>query len=149
VAKYLTQELGRDPSREELASYMHLKVEKIKLVEKLTQDITSLDLPVDEDSVTRLADLIRDSAGPAPFERAFDLALHDTLADVLRHLSRREAKIIRLRFGLDGEGPHSLEETGHLLGITRERVRQIQEKAMAKLRNQKLILELRNLWETE
>ncbi len=146
VAKYLTQELGRDPSREELARYMHLKVEKIRLVEKLTQDITSLDLAVDEENVTRLADLVRDSATPAPFERAFDLALQDTLAEVLHHLSRREARIIRLRFGLDGEGPHSLEETGRLLGITRERVRQIQEKAMAKLRNQKLIRELRSLW---
>jgi RNA polymerase primary sigma factor len=149
VAKYLTQELGRDPSREELARYMHLKVEKIKQVEKLTQDITSLDLAVDEESVTRLADLIRDSATPAPFECAFDLALQDTLAEVLRRLSRREARIIRLRFGLDGEGSHSLEETGRLLGITRERVRQIQEKAMGKLRNQKLILELRSLWENE
>jgi RNA polymerase primary sigma factor len=149
VAKYLTQELGRDPSREELADYMHLKVEKIKLVEKLTQDITSLDLAVDEENVTRLADLIRDRASPAPFERAFALALQDTLAEVLRHLSGREARIIRLRFGLDGEGPHSLEETGRLLGITRERVRQIQEKAMNKLRNQKLILELRSLWESE
>ena len=149
VAKYLTQELGRDPSREELARYMHLKVDKIKQVEKLTQDITSLDLAVDEESVTRLADLIRDSATPAPFECAFGLALQDTLAEVLHHLSRREARIIRLRFGLDGEGPHSLEETGRLLGITRERVRQIQEKAMGKLRNQKLILELRSLWENE
>lgn len=149
VAKYLTQELGRDPSREELARYMHLKVEKIKLVEKLTQDITSLDLAVDEECVTRLADLVRDRSTPAPFECAFDMALQDTLAEVLRRLSRREARIIRLRFGLDGEGPHSLEETGRLLGITRERVRQIQEKAMAKLRNQKLILELRSHWENE
>jgi RNA polymerase primary sigma factor len=149
VAKYLTQELGRDPSTEELARYMHLKVEKIKQVEKLTQDITSLDLAVDEESVTRLADLIRDSSTPAPFEFAFNMALQDTLAQVLHHLSQREARIIRLRFGLDGEGSHSLEETGRLLGITRERVRQIQEKAMAKLRNQKLILELRTLWEDE
>jgi RNA polymerase primary sigma factor len=149
VAKYLTQELGRDPSREELARYMHLKMDKIKLVEKLNQDITSLDLTVDDESVTRLADLVRDSATPAPFECAFNLALQDTLARVLHHLSRREARIIRLRFGLDGEGPHSLEETGRLLGITRERVRQIQEKAIAKLRNQKLILELRALWENE
>jgi RNA polymerase primary sigma factor len=149
VAKYLTQELGRDPSREELARYMHLKMDKIKLVEKLNQDITSLDLTVDDESVTRLADLVRDSTTPAPFEYAFNLALQDTLARVLHHLSRREARIIRLRFGLDGEGPHSLEETGRLLGITRERVRQIQEKAIAKLRNQKLILELRALWENE
>jgi len=149
VAKYLTQELGRDPSREELARYMHLKLDKIKLVEKLTQDITSLDLNVDEECVTRLADLVRDRSTPPPFERAFGLALQDTLGEVLRHLSRREARIIRLRFGLDGEGSHSLEETGRLLGITRERVRQIQEKAMAKLRNQKLILELRSNWESQ
>ena len=149
VAKYLSQELGRDPSREELARYMHLNVEKIMMVEKLSQDIASLDLAVDEESVTRLSDLIGDSATPAPFERAFDLALSDTLATVLQHLSRREARIIRLRFGLGGEGPHSLEETGRLLGITRERVRQIQEKAINKLRSQKLIRELRALWEKE
>jgi RNA polymerase primary sigma factor len=149
VAKYLSQELGRDPSREELARYMHLNVEKIMMVEKLSQDIASLDLAVDEENVTRLSDLIGDSATPPPFERAFDLALRDTLATVLQHLSRREARIIRLRFGLGEEGPHSLEETGHLLGITRERVRQIQEKAINKLRSQKLIRELRALWEKE
>jgi RNA polymerase primary sigma factor len=128
---------------------MHVKVDKIKLVEKLTQDITSLDLAVDEENVTRLADLVRDTATPPPFEYAFGLALQGTLGRVLHQLSRREARIIRLRFGLDGEGPHSLEETGRLLGITRERVRQIQEKAIAKLRNQKLIAELRALWEDE
>ena len=149
VAKLLTQELGRDPSREELARYLHVNVEKIKLVEKLSQDITSLDLTVDEENVTRLADLIRDGEAPEPFEQVFRLALHDTLSEVLHHLSRREAKIIRLRFGLDGEGPHSLEETGKLLGITRERVRQIQEKAVSKLRNQKTILELRAIWEKQ
>jgi RNA polymerase primary sigma factor len=118
-------------------------------VEKLAQDITSLDLTVDEDNVTRLSDLIRDSDSPEPFEQAFSLALHDTLNEVLHRLSRREAKIIRLRFGLDGEGPHSLEETGRLLGITRERVRQIQEKAIAKLRSQQPILELRAVWERQ
>lgn len=147
MAKYLTQELGRDPSSEELATYMHMNVDKIKLVEKLSLEISSLDMTVDEENVTKLSDLIRDSDSPEPVERVFTLALQDTIRLVLHTLSRREMKIIRLRFGLDGDGPHSLEETGRLLGITRERVRQIQEKAISKLRNQKLMLELKNAWQ--
>jgi RNA polymerase primary sigma factor len=141
VAKHLTQELGRSPSDTELARYMNVNVDKIKQVEKLAQEITSLDLTVDNDNLTRLVDLIRDNDSPDPFERAFVMALQDTLQQVLQRLSRREARIIRLRFGLDGEGPYSLEETGRLLGITRERVRQIQEKAMAKLRIQQPLIE--------
>ncbi len=146
VAKHLTQELGRIPSDAELARYMNVNVEKIKQVEKLSQEVTSLDLPVDDENLTRLADLIWDSDSPEPFERAFIIALQDTLHLVLQRLSRREARIIRLRFGLDGEGPYSLEETGRLLGITRERVRQIQERAVAKLRIQQPIIELRETW---
>jgi RNA polymerase primary sigma factor len=146
VAKHLTQELGRSPSDAELARYMNVNVDKIKQVEKLAQEITSLDLPVDDDNLTRLADLIRDNDAPDPFEQAFVLALQDTLQQVLHRLKRREARIIRLRFGLNGEGPYSLEETGRLLGITRERVRQIQEKAMAKLRIQQPLIEWKGSW---
>jgi RNA polymerase primary sigma factor len=146
VARHLTQELGRSPSDAELARYMHVDLEKIKQIEKLAQEIASLDLPVDDDNLTRLADLIRDNDAPDPCERAFVLALQDTLQQVLCRLSRREARIIRLRFGLGGGSPCSLEETGHLLGITRERVRQIQEKALAKLRLQRPLIELKDVW---
>ena len=126
VAKHLTQELGRNPSAEELARYMHTDVKKIILVHKLSQETTSLDLPVDADQTTKLVDLIGDRQYDEPFESVFHLTLQDTLQRVLHKLSAREMRIIKLRFGLGCDGPHSLEETGKLLGITRERVRQIQ-----------------------
>ena len=107
----------------------------------------SLDLPVTDGSNTRLVDLIGDRGSDEPFETVFNLALQDTLQRVLLKLSRREMRIIKLRFGLDCEGPHSLEETGRLLGITRERVRQIQEKAISKLKNYEQLLELRDNWQ--
>ena len=146
VAKHLTQELGRNPSAEELARYMHTDVKKIILVHRLSQETTSLDLPVDSDQSTRLVDLIGDRQHDEPFESVFHLTLQDTLQRVLHKLSAREMRIIKLRFGLDCDGPHSLEETGRLLGITRERVRQIQEKAILKLKDSRQILELWDNW---
>jgi RNA polymerase primary sigma factor len=147
VAKHLTQELGRNPSEEELARYMQTDIMKINLVRKLTQETASLDMPVDSNHLTKLADLIKDRGTDEPFETVFTLTLQDTLEEVLHRLSKREMKIIKLRFGLDSDGPHSLEETGKMLGITRERVRQIQEKAIAKLKNFKPIAELRDSWQ--
>lgn len=143
VAKHLTQELGRDPSNEELADYMNLTQDKVKEIIKISQETASLDGTVDEDSVTRLSDLIRDDSNQEPFENVFTMALQDTLDEVLQQLSDREMRIIQLRFGLGGEGPLTLEETGKMLGITRERVRQIQEKAITKLRSFKLIKDLK------
>jgi len=135
VAKYLTQELGRDPEAHELSEYLDLPAEKIAEIMKLSQETASLDTTVDDDSMTSLADLIMDSSSAEPFDLVFQLTLQDTLDEVLKQLSDREMKIIQLRFGLGGEGPLTLEETGKYLGITRERVRQIQEKAMKKLRS--------------
>jgi len=143
VAKHLTQELGRDPSNVELAEYMNISEDKIKEIIKISQDTASLDGTVDEDSITRLSDLIRDESIAEPFENVFTLTLQDTLGAVLQQLSEREMRILQLRFGLGGEGPLTLEETGKMLGITRERVRQIQEKAITKLRSLKMIRELR------
>ncbi|NNM55422.1 MAG: sigma-70 family RNA polymerase sigma factor [Spirochaetales bacterium] len=142
VAKHLTQELGRDPSSEELATYMNLTEDKIKEILKISQETTSLDGTVDDDSVTRLSDLIRDESNQEPFDNVFSLTLQDTLGAVLEQLSEREMRILQLRFGLGGEAPLTLEETGKLLGITRERVRQIQEKAITKLRGLRTIREL-------
>lgn len=143
VAKHLTQELGRDPSNEELADYMNLSEDKVKEILKISQDTASLDGTVDEESVTRLSDLIQDENIQEPFEDVFSLTLQDTLGSVLQQLSDREMRILQLRFGLAGESPLTLEETGKMLGITRERVRQIQEKAIAKLRGLKMIRELK------
>lgn len=134
IAKNLTQELGRDPNNSELSEYMNISKEKVSVIMQLTQETASLDTTVDDDNLTRLSDLIRDDGNAEPFESVFHLTIQDTLTEVLKQLSEREMRIIQLRFGLDGEGPLTLEETGKLLGITRERVRQIQEKAIAKLR---------------
>jgi RNA polymerase primary sigma factor len=144
VAKQLTQELGRDPSPEELSEYLNIPVLKIKDIMALSQETTSLDTTVDDDNVTRLSDLIKDESLEEPFEVVFTATLQDTLENVLKNLTDREKKIIELRYGLTGEGPLTLEETGKILGITRERVRQIQEKAVAKLRNLQLLDEFEN-----
>jgi len=143
VTKQLTQDLGRDPNEDELADYLGLPVNKVKEIVRLSQKTTSLDTIVDDGNLTRLADLIRDDSGKGPYEMAYSGAVQSSVDDILSQLSRREMKIMRLRFGLDGEIPLTLEETGKILGITRERVRQIQEKAAYKLRNLAEFQELR------
>jgi RNA polymerase primary sigma factor len=143
VAKQLAQDLGRDPSDEELSEYLGIPLSKVKEISKLSQETTSLDTIVDDGNFTRLADLIKDDSMEEPFEMVFSMTLQETMGDILTHLSEREMKIIQLRFGLAGEGPLTLEETGKLLGITRERVRQIQEKATFKLRGLQELHELR------
>ena len=143
VAKQLTQDLGRDPSEEELSEYLGVPVNKVKEIVKLSQETTSLDTIVDNGNLTRLADLIKDESMEEPFEMVFSMTLQETMGDILSQLSEREMKIIQFRFGLSGEKPLTLEETGRLLGITRERVRQIQEKATWKLRNLKELNELK------
>jgi RNA polymerase primary sigma factor len=144
VAKQLTQDLGRDPSDEELSEYLGLPVSKVKDIVKLSQETTSLDTIVDDGNLTRLADLIKDESLTEPFEMVFSMTLQETMTDILSQLSEREMKIIQLRYGLAGEDPLTLEETGKLLGITRERVRQIQEKATYKLRNLRELNEIKN-----
>ena len=134
VAKQLTQDLGRDPNEEELSEYLGVPVSKVKEIVKLSQETTSLDTIVDDGNLTRLADLIKDDNRAEPFEMVFSMTLQETMGGILSQLSEREMKIIQLRFGLTGENPLTLEETGKYLGITRERVRQIQEKAIWKLR---------------
>jgi RNA polymerase primary sigma factor len=144
VAKQLTQDLGRDPNDEELSEYLGISVEKVKEIVKLSQKTTSLDIIVDDGNLTRLADLIKDDNMEEPFEQVFSMTLQETIDNILSCLSEREMKIIQLRFGLAGKGPLTLEETGKLLGITRERVRQIQEKATFKLRNIRELNELKD-----
>lgn len=144
VAKHLTQEYGRDPNNDEVSEYMNIPEQRVEEIQRLSQDTTSLDVTLDDDSFTRLSDLIEDETQAQPFDMVFHLTLQDTLDEVLKQLSEREMRIIKLRFGLGGEGPFTLEETGQFLGITRERVRQIQEKALAKLRENIVIQDLRD-----
>jgi RNA polymerase primary sigma factor len=144
VAKQLTQDLGRDPSEEELSEYLGVPVSKVKEIVKLSQETTSLDIIVDDANLTRLADLIKDESLAEPFEMVFSMTIQETMGDILSQLSEREMRIIQLRYGLTGQEPLTLEETGKLLGITRERVRQIQEKATFKLRSLRELHELRS-----
>jgi RNA polymerase primary sigma factor len=139
VAKQLTQDLGRDPSPEELSEYLQIPASRISEIMSLSQETTSLDTTVDEDNNTRLSDLISDDSLIEPFELVFTATLQETMDNVLSQLTEREMKIIKLRFGLTDKGPLTLEETGKLLGITRERVRQIQGKAITKLRGQEVL----------
>lgn len=142
IARQLTQELGREPSNAEIADYLRMSKQRVEELISLSWEPTSLDTVVAGETMTRLADLIQDDASAKPFEGAFAIALQDTLAMVLDKLSEREMRIIKLRFGLDGEGPFTLEETGKILGITRERVRQIQERAIVKLKQLRVAGEL-------
>lgn len=144
VSKQLTQDYGREPTEKELADYMNLPVSKIKEIMQLSQETASLDTTVDDDHVTRLSELIKDEHSIEPVESVFNSSLQDTLGEVLNQLNEREKRIIQLRYGLSGEGPLTLEETGKMLGITRERVRQIQEKAIAKLKTFPEIRELKD-----
>lgn len=144
VAKQLTQELGRDPNEEELADYLGLPAGKVKEILRYSQETTSLDTIVEDKNHTCLADLIKDESMKEPFENAFSATLKDSIDKILSRLSYREMKIIQLRFGLCGKAPLSLEETGKVLGITRERVRQIQKIASVKLKNLTEFQELRS-----
>lgn len=136
----MTQELNREPTIEELAKELEMEPEKVEYVIKIKQDITSLDAGVgrdgeDEDSV--LGDFIEDEDGATPEESATSQLLKEQVQSVLSTLSDREQKIIKMRFGLDGGKSHTLEEVGQEFAVTRERIRQIEAKALAKLRKHK------------
>lgn len=139
ASKQLTQELGREPQLDELAQRVDMSRQKVLKVMEFSQKTTSLDSTIDDDNSTSLSDVIKDESGLDPYAEAFSSTMKDLLDCVLQSLSERETTILKLRFGLSGESTHTLEETGKVLGITRERVRQIQERALEKLRqNEKL-----------
>ncbi len=135
MAKDLALKTGKEPTVEELSEIMGIPAEKIKDMNQMSQDTGSLDTPLNLENYTEIGELIEDQKVKTPFEELFSYALQDTLETILTKLSEREKQIIELRFGLYGAGPHTLEETGQILGITRERVRQIQKKALKKLRD--------------
>lgn len=145
VSKYLTQELGRDPQLQELADYMDVPEDKVKQFMEYTVDTASLDTTVDDDNATSLSDLVRGDEYTEPFESVFTNSLRDILDRVLDQLSSRERRILELRFGLGKEAPLTLEEIGSRMGITRERVRQIQNKAIETLGTFSAIQELREV----
>ncbi|KKT29061.1 MAG: RNA polymerase sigma factor [Candidatus Giovannonibacteria bacterium GW2011_GWB1_46_20] len=143
VRRRLTQDLGRDPLAEELAAEMNVDVEKIHHIQKISQDTVSLEAPVgedDEDSV--LGDFIEDEKMLTPAQEAARKLLKDHIKEILVDLMPREQKILRMRFGLDDGITHTLEEVGAEFGVTRERIRQIEAKALEKIRQHHKVIKL-------
>ncbi|HEU4563368.1 MAG TPA: RNA polymerase sigma factor RpoD/SigA [Gemmatimonadaceae bacterium] len=134
-ANALLQELGREPTHEEIAEEMDLTEEEVARTISISQNHLSLDAPLTPGEDNKLLDYLPDIVNPQPDELAYEKALTESIEEALASLKEREAKILRLYFGLDGEEPMTLEQIGALLGITRERVRQIKEKALSRLRH--------------
>jgi RNA polymerase primary sigma factor len=136
VSRRLVQELGREPTPEEIAERLELPVDKVKSIIKAAQEPISLDRPIGEDDDSNLGDFIEDTSVVSPAHSAASAMLRDEVNDVLKTLTPREAKVIRLRFGLTDDGAQrTLEEVGAFFNVTRERIRQIEAKALRKLRH--------------
>ncbi len=133
--RLLQQELGRDPTTEELARRLEMSVAKVRKVLRVAQEPISLETPVGEEEESHLGDFIVDKRVASPSEAVINLNLREQTAEVLKTLSPREEKIIRMRFGLQGDAEHTLEEVGQHFAVTRERIRQIEAKALRKLRH--------------
>ena len=135
ASKQLLQELGREPTNEEIAERLGMPVERVIESIKVAQAPISLDTPVGEEEDSRLGDFVEDTDTPTPIENASYAMLKEQIAEVLHTLSTREEQVIRMRFGLTDGQPHTLEDVGAYFNITRERIRQIEAKAIRKLRH--------------
>ena len=135
ASRVLLQELGREPTAEEVAAKLGLPVDKVKSVMKVAQDPISLDRPIGEDEDSFIGDFIEDTKAVSPAQNSSFVLLQDQMGKVLETLTSREEKVIRLRFGLGDGCPRTLEEVGSIFNVTRERVRQIEAKALKKLRH--------------
>jgi RNA polymerase primary sigma factor len=135
VSRQLLQELGREPTPEEIAKEMDLSVEKVREIMKIAQEPVSLETPIGEEDDSHLGDFIEDQDALAPADAAAYELLKEQLEDVLDTLTEREENVLRLRFGLDDGRTRTLEEVGKVFGVTRERIRQIEAKALRKLRH--------------
>lgn len=135
IERQLVQELGRDPSNEEIAKEMGIEVEKVREVRKIAQEPVSLETPIGEEEDSHLGDFIEDDTAIAPDEAANFTMLREELNDILMTLNERERKVLELRFGLVDGTPRTLEEVGKEFNVTRERIRQIEAKALRKLKH--------------
>jgi RNA polymerase primary sigma factor len=133
--RQLLQSLGREPSPEELSQAMEMPVERVREIMKISQDPVSLETPIGEEEDSHLGDFIQDEHVKVPVDAATFTLLHEQLIEVLDTLTDREQKVLRLRFGLDDGRPRTLEEVGREFNVTRERIRQIEAKALRKLRH--------------
>ncbi len=135
VSRQLLQELGREPSPEEIAAAMDIPVERVREIQKISQEPVSLETPIGEEEDSHLGDFIQDDNVPVPAEAAASTLLKEQLVEVLSTLTEREQKVLRLRFGMDDGRARTLEEVGKEFNVTRERIRQIEAKALRKLRH--------------
>ena len=135
VQRQLLQELGREPSPEEIADNMDIPVESVREIQKISQEPVSLETPIGEEEDSHLGDFIQDDNVPVPAEAAASTLLKEQLVEVLGTLTEREQKVLRLRFGMDDGRARTLEEVGKEFNVTRERIRQIEAKALRKLRH--------------
>ena len=148
VSRQLLQELGRDPTPEEIARRMGLSVARVREIMKISQEPVSLETPIGEEEDTHLSDFIEDEAAPDPADAASMLLLKEQISEVLTTLAPREAEVLRLRFGLVDGRSRTLEEVGQNFGVTRERIRQIEAKALRKLRHPVRLRKLQGNFDT-
>lgn len=134
LRRQLMQDLGREPLAEEIAAEMGVDVEKVRHIQKISQDVLSIETPIGDEEDSVLADFIQDDRNPAPNQVAARAYLRDLIKEILADLTDREQKIINMRFGLEDGVYHTLEEVGKVFGVTRERIRQIEAKALEKIR---------------
>ena len=135
TSRHLLQQLGREPTPEEIAEEMEIPVEKVTEIQKIAQDPVSLETPIGEEDDSHLGDFIQDDESPAPQDAAAYTLLREQLEEVMKTLTPREAKVLKLRFGLEDGKTRTLEEVGKEFNVTRERIRQIEAKALRKLRH--------------
>lgn len=147
VSRQLLQQLGREPVPEEIAKEMDISVERVREIMKIAQEPVSLETPIGEEEDSHLGDFIEDQDAPAPADAASFMLLKEQLEEVLDTLTPREEKVLRLRFGLDDGRARTLEEVGQNFGVTRERIRQIEAKALRKLRHPSRSKKLRDFLE--
>jgi len=147
VKKRLAQDLGREPLPEEIAEEMHLEVDKVRHLSEIVQEVISLEMPVGEsEEESILLDFIKDEKTPSPITESARMILRERLQEILKDLSPREQKILALRFGLEDGIVHTLEEVGKEFGVTRERIRQIEAKALEKIREHKSLKKLKGYY---
>jgi len=149
ISRQLLQELGRDPSVEEIAKEMSLSADKVREVMKIAQEPISLETPIGAEEDSHLGDFIEDPEAVAPAEAASVTMLKQKMGDVLRNLTDRERKVLVLRFGLEDGHQRTLEEVGQEFGVTRERIRQIEAKALRKLRHPSRGKALKDYWQAD
>jgi len=143
TSRQLVQDLGREPTSEEIAKRMDIPVAKVRKVVRIRQAPISLETPIGEEGETHLSEFIEDGAAVSPAEAVINVDLKDQTANMLRTLTLREEKVIKMRFGLEDGLEHTLEEVGQYFAVTRERIRQIEAKALRKLRHPSRSLKLK------